>query len=334
MQIFGLHKNIYKLANYACTQELLDQDTKERQKLLGDWEILRFRKIPDHEIARVTGISRATYYRRKKALLSFGIKGLKRKSTKPRTFRTSKIPISFIHQILSIRKENPTYGKAKITIILRRDFDIKLSESSVGRALKKLKVEGKIITSISSHKAKRKRKFTNHAKKWEYGMKAKNPGELIQIDHMSVTKHNIAMKEFRAWDPITKVIVADVVSNATSAAAAKFLRKVISEMPFKVKSIQVDGGSEFMANFEKECEKTKIPLYVLPPSSPKYNGGVERGNRIFREEFYARNDINAESIGAFKLELKKAVHKYNSYRPHFNLNGLTPFEYTKKILAA
>jgi transposase len=334
MQIFGLHKNIYKLANYACTQELLDQNTKERQKLVGDWETLKSRKVPDYEIARITGISRATYYRRKKALQILGIKGLQRKSTRPTTFRRSKIPIETINTILAIRKENPTYGKAKITVILRRDCNIKLSESSVGRVLKKLIIEGKISKSISASRIKKKRKFTNHAKRWEYGMKAKNPGELIQIDHMSVTKHNITMKEFRAWDPITKVIVADVVSNATSAAAAKFLRKVISEMPFKVKSIQVDGGSEFMADFEKECEKTKIPLYVLPPSRPQYNGGVERGNRIFREEFYGRNDINAESIGAFKIELKKAVLKYNSYRPHFSLNGLTPFEYTKRILAA
>jgi IS30 family transposase len=334
MQFFGLHKNIYKLANYACTQELLDQNTKERQKLLGDWQILKSRKVPDKEIARITGISRATYYRRKKALLSFGLKGLKRRTTRPKIFRTSKIPSSFINQILAIRQENPTYGKAKITVILQRDFNINLSESSVGRVLTKLTLEGKITKSISSCKAKRKRKFTNHAKRWRYGMKAKNPGELIQIDHMSVSKHNISMKEFRAWDPITKVIIADVVSNATSAAAAKFLRKVIDEMPFKVKSIQVDGGSEFMQNFEKECENLKLQLYVLPPSRPQYNGGVERGNRIFREEFYGRNDINADSIGAFKLELKKFVHKYNTYRPHFRLNGLTPFEYTKQILAA
>jgi IS30 family transposase len=329
-----LHKNIYKLANYACTQEYLDQNTKERQKLLGDWEILKSRKVPDKEIARITNISRSTYYRRKKALQTFGIKGLKRKNTKPKTFRTSKIPVETINTILSIRKENPTYGKPKITVILQRDFNIKLSESSVGRVIKKLTIEGKITKSISSCKAKRRRKFTKHAKKWEYGMKAKSLGELIQIDHMSVTKHNISMKEFRAWDPITKTIVADVVSNATSMAAAKFLRKVLNEMPFKVKSIQVDGGTEFMADFEKECEILKVPLYVLPPSRPQYNGGVERGNRIFREEFYARKDINAESIGAFKIELKQAVHKYNTYRPHFSLNGLTPYEYTNKILAA
>ena len=334
MQIFRLHKDIYKLAHYACTQELVDKNIKERQKVLGDWDILKLRKVPDKEIAKITGISRATYYRRKKAIATIGLQGLKRKSTKPKTFRTSKIPIETINTIFSIRKENPTYGKAKITIILRRDFGINLSESSVGRVIKKLTIEGKIIKSCSAAKAKRKRKFTNHAKRWKYGMKAKNPGELIQIDHMSVTKHNIAMKEFRAWDPITKVIVADVVSKATSSAAAKFLRKVLREMPFKVKSIQVDGGSEFMADFEKECEKSKIPLYVLPPSRPQYNGGVERGNRIFREEFYAREDIEAESIGEFKSELKKAVHKYNSYRPHFSLNGLTPFEYTKRILVA
>ena len=77
-----------------------------------------------------------------------------------------------------------------------------------------------------------------------------------------------------------------------------------------------------------------VPLFVLPPSRPQYNGGVERGNRTFREEFYARDDIQAESIGAFKYELKSAVLKYNSYRPHFSLNGLTPYEYTNKILAA
>ncbi|MEO0348413.1 MAG: integrase core domain-containing protein [Pseudomonadota bacterium] len=44
--------------------------------------------------------------------------------------------------------------------------------------------------------------------------------------------------------------------------------------------------------------------------------------------------MQAESIGAFKLQLKKAVHKYNTYRPHFSLKGLTPLEGTKQILAA
>jgi len=315
MQIFGLHKNIYKLARYASTQELLDKQTQERKKLLGDWELLKSRGVPDHEIAKITGISRSSYYRRKKAIALYGVIGLKKKSTKPKTFRQSKIP------------------QSTIDIILKRGYKLVISESSVERCLAKLLSSGKIKRSISAHRIKRKRRFTSHAKKWKYGMKASKPGEMIQIDHMTVTKNNVYMKHFQAWDPITKTIVAEISSNATSNAAAKFLHKVIREMPFKVLSIQVDGGSEFMRHFETECAHLSIPLYVLPPKRPQYNGGVERANRSFREEFYAR-DILADSIGAFKYELTKAVLKYNTYRPHFNLKGLTPIEYTNKILAA
>jgi hypothetical protein len=38
----------------------------------------------------------------------------------------------------------------------------------------------------------------------------------------------------------------------------------------------VDGGSEFMRHFEEVCEKLKTKLFVLKPSSLKYNGRVER----------------------------------------------------------
>ncbi|HQS83708.1 MAG: hypothetical protein B7Y25_03170 [Alphaproteobacteria bacterium 16-39-46] len=85
------------------------------------------------------------------------------------------------------------------------------------------------------------------------------------------------------------------------------------------------------------CRYTKHNVYIirnlgLPPSRPQWNGGVERGNRIFREEFYARKDIKAESLCSLRSELKIAVHKYNSYRPHNSLNGLTPLEYIQSIL--
>lgn len=60
---------------------------------------------------------------------------------------------------------------------------------------------------------------------------------------------------------------------------------------------------------------------------PTYNGGVERGNRTFREEFYNRSNLLADSIGAMRVELKKATEKYNTYRPHRALKGLTPMQY-------
>lgn len=162
-------------------------------------------------------------------------------------------------------------------------------------------------------------------------MKASQLGELIQIDHMSVSKNQFPAKHFQAWSPIGKFIYANIYSNAKSRTAKRFLKELINSAPFKILSIQVDGGSEFMKDFEKACKDFNIPLYVLPPQRPQYNGGVERGNRIFREEFYARKDILADSLCSLRADLKKAVQKYNSYRPHNSLNGLTPLEYIHSI---
>ena len=80
-----------------------------------------------------------------------------------------------------------------------------------------------------------------------------------------------------------------------------------------------------MAEFEEACGELGLPLIVLPPSKPEYNGGVERENRTFQKEFYFRSDLLADSFGAIRYELRKALEKYNSYRSHRSLRGLTPF---------
>ena len=86
-----------------------------------------------------------------------------------------------------------------------------------------------------------------------------------------------------------------------------------------------------MADFEDACSHLKIPLIVLPPSKPQYNGGVERTNRTFREEFYDKGQLQADSIGALRNELKVAVHKHTHYRPHHALKGSTPMEYINNL---
>ena len=58
-------------------------------------------------------------------------------------------------------------------------------------------------------------------------------------------------------------------------------------MPFPVRGIQVDGGSEFMAAFEQACADNDLALFVLPPKRPQLNGGVERAQGSWRYEFYA-----------------------------------------------
>ena len=57
-------------------------------------------------------------------------------------------------------------------------------------------------------------------------------------------------------------------------------------------SARDDGGSEFAAEFEEACQQKQLPLFVLPPKSPKLNGHVERSHRTHNEEFY---QVHAQS---------------------------------------
>ena len=127
----------------------------------------------------------------------------------------------------------------------------------------------------------------HHAKRWRYGMKAKEPGELMQADHMSINfSEGGGVKEFKATCPVSKWSGLQVYSRATSRNAKRFLAYLQEQAPFPIRSLQVDGGSEFRDEFEQACQEAGIPLYVLPPKKPEYNGCVERANGTSRYEFY------------------------------------------------
>lgn len=189
----------------------------------------------DAQIYEITGVSRSAYYRRKKRLKLYGLQGLISLSKRPKRTRQSNVSEHVRELIMTLRRENPTYGKFKIWRILRRDHNIAYSESTVGRVLTSLMLEGKVKRYTALTKIRKKRKFNNHAQPWQYGMKAQELGELIQIDHMSVHKNGMSIKRFQACDPISKVIIADAYTTASSSSAAKFLDKVISDIPYQFK---------------------------------------------------------------------------------------------------
>jgi transposase InsO family protein len=64
------------------------------------------------------------------------------------------------------------------------------------------------------------------------------------------------------------------------------------------------------------------------PNTPRPHYACKKivRNRTFRDEFYACRDLIADSIGAMMYELRKAVEKYNRFRPHYALKGKTPME--------
>jgi hypothetical protein len=108
-----------------------------------------------------------------------------------------------------------------------------------------------------------------YTKRLARGRKARAPGDLVQIDTLFVNvRPDRAIKHFTAYDPIAKWTIGHVATNASAKAARDLLDKLIARAPFKVRGIQVDGGSEFMSVFEDHCrDKVLNPDAALAPGS-------------------------------------------------------------------
>ena len=63
------------------------------------------------------------------------------------------------------------------------------------------------------------------------------------------------MKEFKATCPVSKWSGLQVYSRATSRNAKRFLAYLQEQAPFPIRSLQVDGGSEFRDEFEQACQE-------------------------------------------------------------------------------
>lgn len=154
-----------------------------------------------------------------------------------------------------------------------------------------------------------------------------SPGDIIQVDTMDVRPMpGVAFKHFAARDIISRWDVVEASRQATAASAVRFIDSLVARMPFEVKAIQVDGGSEFQSIFEERCRKLGIRLFVLPPRSPKLNGYVERSNRTHAEEFYEVTDSEFDLL-LLNPALRRWEMIYNTLRPHQSLGYLTPHQY-------
>src|SRR3990170_4780771 len=152
----------------------------------------------------------------------------------------------------------------------------------------------------------------------------------IQVDtaHVSLFSE-FSFKHFTACDVFTRWQVLEAHGRATAHAAAGFLDTILERMPFAVQAIQVDGGSDFRADFEDACRERGVKLFVLPPRSPKLNGHVERAQRTHKEEFYYRL-TSATTLTQVNKLLSRWEDIHNTYRPHQALGQTTPLAFFRK----
>lgn len=279
---------------------------------------------------RYFGISPQTFYRWKHRYDPHHLESLEYRSHRPKHLRQPTASAELIMAVQQLREVYPRWGKDKLVLLVQgKGFSV--STSMVGRILRRLKELGVLrepdINHISARKRVRKRHYAIRKPKDYHVVQ---PGDLVQMDTLDIRPlPGVVLKHFTARDMISRWDVVDVYSRATASTAAHFLDKLMHRMPFTIRGIQVDGGSEFEAVFEEECQKRNIRLFVLPPRSPKLNGCVERAHRTHTEEFYEVTDCSFD-LADLRGQLLKWEQIYNTVRPHQSLGYLTPLKFLEQ----
>ena len=272
-------------------------------------------------------VSERTIKRWRQALRLHGLKGLEPRSRAPKSCRGPHWTPEDVEAVRAARSSEAGRGKGKEVVqrLIAATGRV-LSVSMVGRILTYLKdrrlirephrIVKRTVRNPRPHAIRRPKGFPPPAR----------PGDLIQIDTVHLRPlPGVELRQFSAIDVVTRLAVTDVRTTATGVTARDHLNFLLESLPFPVRTIQVDGGSEFMAEFEAACKEHGIDLHVLPPSSPKLNGCVERFNRTTRDEFWAWYSGTTD-LATVRPAIQRWTSRYNALRLHTSLGYVTPLD--------
>lgn len=297
------------------------------------------RKAAHGRNARLTcrhfGISSATFYRWWHRYDPRRLESLEddRHTRRPRRVRQPQTDPALVARIKALREQYPRWGKLKLVALLYRE-GWSASASTVGRTLARLRRRGQlseppVVRAARRSKRRAPRPYARR-KPWDYV--PHHPGDLVQLDTTPIDlRPGLRRIHFTARDVVSRKDILAIHHRLTSHMAELVLTQDFPRFGFPVRAIQIDGGSEFKAVFERECAARGIRLFVLPPRSPKLNAHVERAHRTHQEEFYELVEI-PDSLAEHRALLHAWEDTYNNVRPHQALGYRTPNEFLRQLL--
>lgn len=143
-------------------------------------------------------------------------------------------------------------------------------------------------------RAKKKRKNKPYER-------ASYPGQKVQLDVKFVPRYCVAdgkrYYQFTAKDECTRWTFREMYDEHSTYSARDFLAKLIRRVPFPIRLIQTDNGTEWTnallvtkskhkTLFEQALEDMGIEYHRIRIATPRHNGKVERQHRTDELRFY------------------------------------------------
>ncbi len=239
--------------------------------------------------------------------------------------------------IISYRTDHPGVDKTTITPSLANACQIAhikpVSESTVGRIIHDLKQKGRLpesnritINAKSGNLLVRKLKHPRK-KNRRKGFTPQKPGDIVQMDTVSVFADGIKRYIFTAIDLKTRFAFACTYKSNSSANGSDFLNKFITIAPFSTARIQTDNGGEFEKHFDKYCQQYGLVHFFNYPKHPQSNAHLERFNKTIQDQFVNRHIDDLDDLDHFNRQLMQYLIWYNAEKPHRGIGKLPPLRY-------
>jgi len=152
------------------------------------------------------------------------------------------------------------------------------------------------LKALKPQKKKRKKK----AKPYK---RADYPGQKVQIDVKYVPSYCIAdgkkYYQYTAVDECSRWTFREMYDEHSTYSSKGFLEKLVRKVPFPIREVQTDNGTEFtnrlivvkskhLTMFENALMEMGIIYHRIQIATPRHNGKVERQHRTDEARLYKR----------------------------------------------
>ena len=266
--------------------------------------------------ARHFGLNRKTVRRWYAAWRAEGLSGLIPRYANQRPRRISPELVALITEA----RRDLHFGAARTRVWLLRVHGVALNPTTIHRTFRAIG-----MPYLTKPKTRRRPKQLRLFEKDQ-------PGESVQVDVKVIRLKRERVFQYTALDDCTRFRVLRLYRRLNQHSSLHFFHEVRRAMPFPIRRVQTDHGTEFPLAFRLSVEAAGCAYRYIQPRRPQQNGKVERSHRIDDEDFWQRHDF-AELTEA-EVALHAWEHRYNHHRFSMALGGLTPTEKLPAKLAA
>lgn len=329
-RFYGPYKGIHFVTCYNRAvrwERMLTAKAKRKFDILVFWEKHGLGATMD-----AFTVSRRTLFLWKKKLREGQGKctALNERSRAPKNTRLRVWPLELLEEIKRLRMQRPNLGKEKLQILLAR-FCLRYhlpipSTSTVGRLIEDLgglRIFPQKVSHFGRVKKANRQKVLRKPKHFT----AEHPGHCVALDTVERFIHGCRRYVITFEDIYSRFGFAWSTTSHASKAAEEFFRFCQMVFPVPFDNVLTDNGSEWKKHFAERLMELHLTHYHTYPKTPKMNAHVERFNRTIQEECV---DLHAHELlqpETFNVILMDWLVWYNTERPHYGINLLSPLQF-------